>query len=148
MNDQDEMFERATELPASMGCPSLMPRQLPGGFDGTEPGQENRNKITGCGVKWPDGFSLKCEKNGRTLVGVIERVGESLEDADYPYKYIATVYEGNDIVFCIDSCARGLSFMRQVLKNALRSALIYMTHDRRWRQNAKVKRQTSTQTST
>ena len=37
MNDQDEMFEMATELPAVMGCPSLGPKTLPSGFDGVEP---------------------------------------------------------------------------------------------------------------
>ena len=35
MKDQDEMFEAATETPAFMGCPSLGPKTLPGGFDGT-----------------------------------------------------------------------------------------------------------------
>ena len=42
MNDQDEMFERATETPAFLGCPAHMPKQLPSGFDGTEPSPEER----------------------------------------------------------------------------------------------------------
>ena len=29
MNDQDEMFEAATETPVSLGCPQHMPKQLP-----------------------------------------------------------------------------------------------------------------------
>lgn len=37
MNDQDEMFEAATETPAFLGCPAHMPKTLPSGFDGTEP---------------------------------------------------------------------------------------------------------------
>ena len=37
MNDQDEMFEAATELPAFLGCPSLGPKTLPSGFYGVEP---------------------------------------------------------------------------------------------------------------
>lgn len=48
MKDQDEMFEAATELPAYMGCPSLMPLQLPSGFDGVEPGERHQahdNKV-------------------------------------------------------------------------------------------------------
>lgn len=40
MNDQDEMFERATELPAFLGCPQHMPKTLPSGFDGTFPAEE------------------------------------------------------------------------------------------------------------
>ena len=40
MNDQDEMFEAATELPASLGCPAHMPKQLPSGFDGVEPAKK------------------------------------------------------------------------------------------------------------
>ena len=44
MNDQDEMFEAATELPAFMGCPSLGPKTLPSGFDGTEPAKKVKAK--------------------------------------------------------------------------------------------------------
>ena len=33
------MFEAATETPAFLGCPAHMPKQLPGGFDGTESGE-------------------------------------------------------------------------------------------------------------
>lgn len=40
MNDQDEMFEAATETPISLGCPAHMPKTLPGGFDGVEPGED------------------------------------------------------------------------------------------------------------
>lgn len=36
VNDQDEMFEAATETPAFLGCPQHMPKQLPSGFDGVE----------------------------------------------------------------------------------------------------------------
>ena len=44
MNDQDqinedERQEAATETPAFLGCPVHMPKQLPGGFDGTERGE-------------------------------------------------------------------------------------------------------------
>ena len=45
MNDQDEMFERATELPAAFGCPAHMPKQLPSGFDGTEPGEKSKSEV-------------------------------------------------------------------------------------------------------
>ena len=41
MNDQDEMFEAATETPASLGCQAHMPVKLPGGFDGTEPAEDD-----------------------------------------------------------------------------------------------------------
>lgn len=42
MNDQDEMFEMATELPAFLGCPQHMPTHLPGGFDGVEPVEDEK----------------------------------------------------------------------------------------------------------
>ena len=52
MNDQDEMFERATETssfaeatedkPSFFGCPAHMPKQLPSGFDGVEPGKDEK----------------------------------------------------------------------------------------------------------
>ena len=33
MNDQDEMFEAATETPAFLGCPQHMPKTLPSRLD-------------------------------------------------------------------------------------------------------------------
>lgn len=30
------------EEPITPGCPSLMPHNLPGGFDGVEPGEDNK----------------------------------------------------------------------------------------------------------
>ena len=41
MNDvinEEERHEAATEEPMTVGCPSLGPKVLPGGFDGVEPG--------------------------------------------------------------------------------------------------------------
>ena len=45
MNDQDEMFERATETPAVLGCPQHMPTHLPCGFDGVEPAPKKRSDL-------------------------------------------------------------------------------------------------------
>ena len=45
MNDQDEMFERATETPAFLGCPQHMPTHIPGGFDGVEPAPKKRSDL-------------------------------------------------------------------------------------------------------
>ena len=44
VNDQDEMFEAATETPVSLGCPAHMPAKLPGGFDGVESGDFEKAK--------------------------------------------------------------------------------------------------------
>ena len=41
MNDQDEMFEAATETPVSLGCPSLVPPQV---IAHDEPAQESRSR--------------------------------------------------------------------------------------------------------
>ena len=30
------------------GCPSIFPHELPGGFDGVEPGSEKRNHVRNC----------------------------------------------------------------------------------------------------
>ena len=42
MKDHDEMFEMATETPAFLGCPQHMPKTLPSGFDGVEPGEDEK----------------------------------------------------------------------------------------------------------
>ena len=83
MNDQDEMFEAATELPAFLGCPQHMPTKLPGGFDGVNPGEEakakkqetfNRKTWSFCDGLFPiihidtqEGFMGLCKINGRTF---------------------------------------------------------------------------------
>ena len=49
MQDQDiineeERLEAATEEPTTLGCPSLVPKVLPSGFDGVEPGEDVKDK--------------------------------------------------------------------------------------------------------
>ena len=62
MNDQDEMFERATETPAFLGCPAHMPS----GFDGTEAGNTNltdpTNKTNPSNPLNPSNPCLKSEQ--------------------------------------------------------------------------------------
>ena len=101
--------------------------------------KKNTKKTKVKAIKYPDGFTVELEKCGRTLVGVIERVLDSLTDDTYPYKYIATVYEGERIVFSIDTCPFGLANFRAILKGAMNNALMRMTHGVRHRQN-RVKR--------
>lgn len=50
MNNQDEMFEMATETPAFLGCQQRMPTHLPGDFDGVEAGEgyEEYRRDTFC----------------------------------------------------------------------------------------------------
>ena len=109
------------------------------GFDGVEPGQDTTNKKVKKSIKWPEGFTYEIERNGRKLVGVIQECGAYLEDETYPYRFFATVYEGTDIVFSIDSCARGLYFQKRVLKAAMHEAVMSLSHMRRWRVNRAAK---------
>ena len=129
MNDQDEleMQEMATEEPTGV-FPHGAVVQLTTG---------NKTKVKA--IKYPDGFTVELEKNGRRIVGVIERVLDSLTDETCPYKYIATVYEGDEIVFSIDTCPFGLCTFRAILKGAMSCAIMRMTHGVRQRQN-RVKR--------
>ena len=144
MQDQDiineeERHDAATEEPTTVGCPSLGPKVLPGGFDGVEPGQDTKNKTVTKSIKWPEGFTYEIERNGRKLVGVIQECGAYLEDETYPYRFFATVYEGNDIVFSITSCARGLYFQKKILKAAMLEAVMLLSRKRRWRANRAAK---------
>lgn len=82
MNDQDEIFEAATETPVSLGCPSLVPPHV---IPHDEPAQESRSReevekqkqrmlkhFSFCNglfpihtVRTPTGCMGKCEINGR-----------------------------------------------------------------------------------
>ena len=69
MNDQDEMFEAATETPAFLGCPAHMPAKLPGGFDGVEPVEDDDFfKIGDAPIAYVTSVRttcIKCVVNGR-----------------------------------------------------------------------------------
>lgn len=190
MRDQDEIYEAATETPASLGCPSLVPgtvvvhdepdyemlaRELTrDGFDAdrlakaieaeaskrpidyptfytpgwlaelakkmqSEAEAVNKNKTVKKPVSWPEGYAIEMEKNGRKIVGVITESGMYLGDDTYPYRFGATVYDGEDILFAIDSCSRGISFQKRVLKSAMSEAIQILSHMRRYRANKKAK---------
>lgn len=127
LGDIYETIGKVLKLPADASSPA-----------GREARPVRKNPTTKKCVKWPEGFSVEVEKNGRKLVGVITESGEYINDSSYPYKLGATVYEGNDIVFSIDSCARGLAFQRKILIGAMRNAIMYLTHSRRYKKNKAV----------
>lgn len=139
MITEEERREAASEEP-SVWPPRGM-RRLPGGFDGVERAEVGKMKAKA--IKHPGGFALQLEKDGRKIVGVIERVTDSLTDETYPYKYIATVYEGERVIFAIDTCPFGLALFRKILKGAMNNAIIAMGHSRRNRRNraARAERQ-------
>ena len=97
------------------------------------------NKTVKQPVSWPEGYAIEMEKNGRKIVGVITESGMYLDDDTYPYRFGATVYDGDDILFAIDSCSRGISFQKRVLKSAMIEAIQIMSHMRRYRANKKAK---------
>lgn len=98
---------------------------------------EPSNKTSFTHIKHPFGSAIRVTKCGRTIVGVVEETIAHVNDADYPYAYHATVYEGDRIIFCIDSCARGICFLRSVLKSAMYEAIMVMSHKIRNRANRK-----------
>ena len=138
MRDQDEIYEAATEEPATLGCPSLVPGTV---VVHDEPGATaGNNKTVHKAVVWPEGYAIEMEKNGRKIVGVITESGMYIGDDTYPYRFSATVYDGDDILFAIDSCSRGISFQKRVLKSAIIEAIQILSHMRRYRANKKAKK--------
>lgn len=103
-----------------------------------ESADEPSNKTTYQHIKHPYGSAIRVTKCGRTIVGVIEETIAHANNADYPYAYYATVYEGDRIIFSIESCAYGLYFQRRVLKAAMYEAIMVMTHRIRNRENRKA----------
>lgn len=118
MNDQDEMFEMATETPAFLGCPSLGPKTLPSGFDGTEPGEDNkaakhaaynRRTWTFCDGLFPiiyvdtqEGFMATCKINGRTFKESVTQ-----EDGVDGKCWTGYIYDKNVCVCMIGSMGKG-----------------------------------------
>ena len=98
------------------------------------------NKTVKQPVSWPEGYAIEMEKNGRKIVGVITESGMYLDDDTYPYRFGATVYDGEDILFSIDSCSRGISFQKNVLISAMHTAINILSHMRRYRANKKAKK--------
>ena len=84
MQDQDiiseeERHEAATETPALLGCPQHMPTHLPGGLDGTEPGEDvvNPSRLDDIGMQMDrttvvddDGVVCKIRRAGVLMIGI------------------------------------------------------------------------------
>lgn len=74
-----EFYKPEEKEPVVPGCPSLMPRQLPGGFDGVGPAEKEQDKFNRrtwsfCDGLFPiihintqEGFMGLCKINGRTF---------------------------------------------------------------------------------
>lgn len=104
-----------------------------------ESAAEPSNKTSHTHIKHPYGSAIRMTKCGRTIVGVVEETIAHANNADYPYAYYATVYEGDRIIFSIESCAYGLNFQLSVLKAAMYEAIMKMTHSIRHRANRKAR---------
>ena len=132
MNDQDEMFEAATELPAFLGCPAHMPKQLPSGFDGVEPGEVkkaakhaayNRRTWTFCNglfqiiyVDTPEGFMATCKINGRTFKESVTQ-----EDGVDGKCWTGYIYDKNVCVCMIGSIGKGKTATKLMTHAAFRA---------------------------
>ena len=132
MNDQDEMFEMATELPAVIGCPSLGPKTLPSGFDGVEPGEDmkaakhaayNRRTWTFCDglfpiiyVDTPEGFMATCKINGRTFKESVTQ-----EDGVDGKCWTGYIYDKNVCVCMIGSMGKGKNATKMMTHAAFRA---------------------------
>ena len=132
MNDQDEMFEMATETPAFLGCPAHMPKQLPSGFDGVEPGEDkkaakhaayNRRTWTFCDglfqiiyVDTPEGFMATCKINGRTFKESVTQ-----EDGVDGKCWTGYIYDKNVCVCMIGSMGKGKTATKLMTHAAFRA---------------------------
>ena len=132
MNDQDEMFEMATETPAFLGCPSLGPKTLPSGFDGVEPGEDkkaakhaayNRRTWTFCDglfpiiyVDTPEGFMATCKINGRTFKESVTQ-----EDGVDGKCWTGYIYDKNVCVCMIGSMGKGKTATKLMTHAAFRA---------------------------
>ena len=132
MNDQDEMFEAATELPAVMGCPSLGPKTLPSDFDGVEPVEDkkaakqlayNRRPWTCCdGLcpiiygDTPEGFMATCKINGRTFKESVTQ-----EDGVDGKCWTGYIYDKNVCVCMIGSMGKGKNATKLMTHAAFRA---------------------------
>lgn len=132
-----EMHEAATEEPSAFDRHPPLPAHV---ITHDEPAPEAPRKYTRNRISYPDGLALTIERDGRKLVGVISSSSASVGDDEYPFKYYADVYENGDLLFSINSCPRGKSFLEHVLRKALHGAAMQLTHHARNRQNRKARR--------
>lgn len=127
MQDQDiineeERHEAATEEPTTLGCPSLGPKVLPSGFDGTEPGEADkaakqkeyfRKHFSFCDGLFPirftnteDGQMASCWINGRHFTLDLDKN----ERDDGGYDCAAIIRDNGKFVFTIETqCGKSIS---------------------------------------
>lgn len=126
------MFEAATELQAFLGCPQHMPKQLPSGFDGVEPGEDkkaakhaayNRRTWTFCNGLFPiiyvdtqEGFMATCKINGRTFKESVTQ-----EDGVDGKCWTGYIYDKNVCVCMIGSMGKGKNATKLMTHAAFRA---------------------------
>lgn len=157
VNDQDEMFEAATETPAFLGCLQHMPKQLPSGFDGKDPGEDkkaakhaayHRRTWTFCDGLFPiifvntqEGFMATCKINGRTFKESVTQ-----EDGVDGPVWTGYIYDNNVCVCMIGSMGKGKNATKLMTHAAFRAYIKQLSggnkkyHRRRGflRQNAEL----------
>ena len=152
MKDQDEMFEAATELPAVMGCPSLGPKTLPSGFDGVEPGEDNkaekhaeynRRTWTFCDglfpiiyVDTPEGFMATCKINGRTFKESVTQ-----EDGVDGKCWTGYIYDKNVCVCMIGSMGKGKTATKLMTHAAFRAYIKQLSGSCKYNSRSRFLRQ-------
>ena len=152
MNDQDEMFEAATELPAFLGCPAHMPKQLPSGFDGVEPGEDNkaakhaaynRRTWTFCDGLFPiiyvdtqEGFMATCKINGRTFKESVTQ-----EDGVDGKCWTGYIYDKNVCVCMIGSMGKGKNATKMMTHAAFRAYIKQLSGSGKYNSRSRFLRQ-------
>lgn len=123
MQDQDEIFEAATELPATLGCPSLVPPQVIAHDEPADEIQKRREieHFSFCNglfpihtVRTPGGSMGKVEIEGR-------KFAYSCVDTSGPDDRACTIrFYDNDQQFMCISLLRGRSMGDQIAISALK----------------------------
>ena len=146
------MFEMATELPAFLGCPAHMPKQLPSGFDGTEPGEDkkaakhaeyNRRTWTFCDglfpiiyVDTPEGFMATCKINGRTFKESVTQ-----EDGVDGKCWTGYIYDKNVCVCMIGSMGKGKNATKMMTHAAFRAYIKQLSGSGKYNSRSRFLRQ-------
>ena len=154
MQDQDiineeERHEAATEEPTTLGCPSLGPKVLPSGFDGTEPGDSDGYEKF---MTLPNGSRLVRFHGSNTIRLLSSRKGKSgnpnnvFEIEVNKDNKTAYIRRDDTLLFLVKGEYVGYTFVEKIAVSALKRYIkIRMTDNARHKRRRSAKRRAANQ---
>lgn len=113
----------ASILPVDHAAGGKPAPRRPGGC----PGRKTAHRA----IAWCEGYVCSCERQGRKLVGEVERESD---------EWRGRIFDGDEVILEVSSACRGKNLVSVAMRGAMHEMCMCLTHMRRYRQNRAARR--------